>query len=113
MIHDKKATHGVWGVKTGISLNYYYGEGKTSYLLRHKIILKQKAVRQTSKEKKNKKKIGHPGIVIAVATSTLPRTWHTGLLHFLSAPHNHISGQSTPKGLREAGLMNRLIAGKN
>lgn len=62
MIHDKKATHGVWGVKTGISLNYYYGEGKTSYLWRHKIILKQKAARQ--KKKKKKKKLDIQGLLL-------------------------------------------------
>lgn len=30
MIHEKKRAHMhvIWGVKTGISLNYYYGEGE-------------------------------------------------------------------------------------
>ena len=29
MIHEKKGTCVIWGVRTGISLNYYYREGET------------------------------------------------------------------------------------
>lgn len=111
MIHEKRAhMHVICRVKSGISLNYYYREGETCILCAIKLC--QNNIGNTAFFSAIVLKIALPGswaIVFAVVTSSLPLTKHERLLQFLSASYNHISGQCTPKGLRRAGLMNRLM----
>lgn len=113
MIHGKKRAHMhvICGVKSGISLNYYYRENETCILC----VMKWNRAKTTVRKRclvLNKRFKHCPSRLLSncfCCSNQESVTKHTRLLQFLSASYNHISGQCTPKGFRRAGLMNRLM----